>query len=106
MKNNLSRSIRSIASSLRVYYCSVQCTLNAESLHAFHFQKVQLLLSEDYAPHVQFTKWYQQKSVRDANFPGYVLFLDKATFNKDGIFNQHSAHLLSQRTAMQHNIVS
>ena len=51
---NPSTSIRSISSALGVSRSRVQCVLNAESMHAFHLQRVQLLNSEDYHARVRF----------------------------------------------------
>ena len=65
---------------------SLQCTLNTESLHAIHLQRVQLLLLEDYPACVVLI-------FQDVSYPGYVLFTDVASFDRDGIYNQHKAHL-------------
>lgn len=93
VETNPSTSIRAVASALRVSRCSVQRVLNGELLHAFHLQRVQVLLPDDHPARVRFVQWYLQQSVQDVNFPAYVLFTDEATFNRDGVFNQHNAHL-------------
>ena len=70
--------------------------MNAELLHIFHLQRVQLLLPEDYPARVRFTQCYLQQSVQDVNFSRYVLFSDEAIFDSDGVFSQRNAHLWTQ----------
>ncbi|GIY71611.1 hypothetical protein CEXT_483711 [Caerostris extrusa] len=84
---------------------SLQNVLNAEFLHAFHLQRIQLLLL-DYHPGV-LHGGICNKSAPDVNFPA-SLFTDEATFNREGVLNLHDAHLWPKKNShgVQHNIAS
>lgn len=60
--------------------------------HPYHVQKVQSLLSRDYAPRVAFCRRMLQLHNEDPNFFNRVLWSDESVCKKDGYTNLHNLH--------------
>lgn len=52
--------ICTVASFLGVSRCNVHLVFHADSLHAFHLQKIQLLIPDYHPKRVRFGQWYVQ----------------------------------------------
>ena len=51
-------------------------------------------LNEDnFAPRLNFARWYFEMRARNPRFPDTVLFTDEATFSWEGMFNSHNSHV-------------
>lgn len=62
-----------------------------KNLYLFHLQKVQSLLSEDFAPIVNCVRWFLEQYIVQPNFLSKVLLTDEATFSRDGILNSRNS---------------
>lgn len=93
VERNPRSSIRGVAAAVRRSRNTVHRVLQAESLYPYHLQRVQALLPADHPARVRFAQWYLDQCRHDVNFPSYVLFTDESYFTRDGVFNQHNAHL-------------
>lgn len=67
--------------------------LRKEGLHPYHYQRVQHLHENvDYIPRCVLSTWILRKTRDDANFPRKILWVDEATFTRDGITNCRNLH--------------
>ena len=87
-----STSIRCISRDSGVSKSTVQRILRQYKLHAYHVQRVQALLPNDYAPRVAFCREMLRRSREDPHFFNKILWTDESTFNRVGIFNIHNLH--------------
>ena len=88
-------SIRRIAVMTNASKSIVGRILAEQSLHPFHYQKVQALVEGDNENRETFCRWALLQEAEAAYFPANVLFTDEATFTRSGIFNFHNAHIWS-----------
>ncbi|GBN77577.1 hypothetical protein AVEN_26135-1 [Araneus ventricosus] len=64
--------------------------LRDEGLHPYHVQKVQAVIPADYAPRVEFARWFLQQIAAQPDFSAHVLFTDETTFTREDISNTHN----------------
>ena len=69
--------------------------LHANDMHPYHIQRLQLLNEEDFAARLASAHWYLEMRARDPRFPDTVLFIEEATFTREGMFNSHNSHVWS-----------
>ncbi|GBO26043.1 hypothetical protein AVEN_192585-1 [Araneus ventricosus] len=62
-----------------------------EGLHPYHVQEA--LIPADYAPRVEFARWFLQQLAAQPEFSAHVLFTDESTFTREGISNTHNLHV-------------
>src|SRR5678815_5688794 len=91
--NDPSTSTRAIAHAMGTNQSSVVRVLQEQSFHAYHLQKVQGLGPNDFAPRVQFARWFLQRSIANQAFPAHVFFTDEECFTRDGYFNSRNSHI-------------
>ncbi|GBN58159.1 hypothetical protein AVEN_22722-1 [Araneus ventricosus] len=65
---------------INVPHSIVWRVLRDEGLHPYHVQKVQALIPADYAPRVEFARWFLQQLAAQPDFSVHVLFTDESTF--------------------------
>ncbi|GBN79114.1 hypothetical protein AVEN_32906-1 [Araneus ventricosus] len=75
----------------------VWLVLWGEGLHPYHVQKVQAFIRADYAPRVEFARWFLKQLEEQPDFSAHVLFPDESTFTPEGISNTHSLHVWASR---------
>ena len=78
-----------IATRLRVPHMRVWRTLHAEGMYPYHVRRVQHLRSGDFTERLEFCRWLN--GIRQLH--RYILFTDKAQFNRDGVNNTHKSHV-------------
>lgn len=100
VREDPSTSVRAIQRITGIPKSSVQRILKRMKYHPYHIQKVQSLLSRDYAPRVQFCRRMLEFYREDPNFFDKVLWSDESACRKDGYINLHNLH--SWRTANPH----
>ena len=76
--NDLSTSTRAIAHAMGSNQSSVLRVFSRKNLHAYHFQKVQGLGSNDFVPRVRFVQCFLLPSIVNPAFPAQALFTDEA----------------------------
>ena len=76
-------STRRIARCLRVPHTRVWRILHAQGMYPYHVQRVQHLGPGDFAQRLEFCKWLSGSR----QLHSYILFTDKAQFNRDGVNN-------------------
>lgn len=86
------RSTRELARENDISRSSVHRILRKNKFHPYHVQLVQELIDRDYENRMQFCQWAQQKIGEQRNFFDYVLFVDEASFHKNGHVNRHNFH--------------
>ncbi|GBN31960.1 hypothetical protein AVEN_39360-1 [Araneus ventricosus] len=86
-------STRDVSRAVNVPHSIVWRILRDEGLHPYHVQKVQALIPTDYAPRVEFARWFLQQPVAQPDFIAHVLFTDESTFTREGISNTHNLHV-------------
>lgn len=69
--------------------------LREEKLHLFHYQKVQSLLSDDFAPRENIAQWVLQRNDVDPNFLNTILFSAEYVFTREGVFNSRNSDVWS-----------
>ncbi|GBL80138.1 hypothetical protein AVEN_29129-1 [Araneus ventricosus] len=47
----------------------------------------------NYAPRVEFARWFLQQLAAQPDFSAHVLFTDESTFTREGISNTHNLHI-------------
>lgn len=85
-------SQRIISNETDIKRWTVQNILSKNKMHPYHIQLMQELNDQDYGNRVTFCEWAQQKIQQDRYFFNYVLFVDEATFHKNGNVNRHNFH--------------
>ncbi|GBM82554.1 hypothetical protein AVEN_29340-1 [Araneus ventricosus] len=85
--------MREVSRVVNVPHSIVWRVLRDEELHPYHVQKVQALIPADYAPRVEFARWFLQQLAAQPNFSAHVLFTDDSTFTREGISNTHNLHV-------------
>ncbi|GBM88140.1 hypothetical protein AVEN_125287-1 [Araneus ventricosus] len=86
-------STREVSRAVNVPHSIVWRVLQDEGLHPYHVQKVQALIPADYAPRVEFARWFLQQLAGHPDFSAHVLFTDKSTFTREGISNTYNLHV-------------
>ncbi|GBL93999.1 hypothetical protein AVEN_76716-1 [Araneus ventricosus] len=86
-------STREVSRALNVPHSIVWRVLRDELLHPYHVQKVQDLIPADYAPRVEFSRWFLQQLAVQPDFSTHVLFTDESTFTREGISNMYNLHV-------------
>ncbi|GBN37175.1 hypothetical protein AVEN_212413-1 [Araneus ventricosus] len=84
---------REVSRAINVPHSIVWRELWDEGLHPYHVQKVQALTPADYAPRVEFARWFLQQLAAQPDFSTHVLFTDESTFTREGISNTHNLHV-------------
>ncbi|GBM84915.1 hypothetical protein AVEN_23714-1 [Araneus ventricosus] len=84
---------REVSRAVNVPHSIVWRVLRDEGLHPYHVQKVQALIPADYAPRVEFARWFLQQLAAQPDFNVHVLFTDESTFTREGISNTHNLHV-------------
>ena len=74
---------------LCVPYMRVWSALHAEVMYPCHMKQVQHLRPGDIAERLEFCKWLSGSR----QLHRYILFTDKAQFNRDGVNNTHKSHV-------------
>lgn len=92
-EENPRTSTRAIAHAMGTNHMSVWQVLHEQQLHPYHPQRVQAMGPADFAPRVEFCRWYLQRCLEEPRFPRMILFSDEATFTRDGIFNCRNSHV-------------
>lgn len=95
VNQNPEEGIRGMARQLNLSYGTVQRTLKAERLHAFHYTKVQDLKRTDYRKRVTFCRWILRVNRRNPNLLRRILFTDESHFGRCGTWNSHNSHYWS-----------
>lgn len=93
IQSNPRASTRAIARDIGVRHSSVWRVLHEQSLHPFHFQRVQTLVPGDDRRRMDFVRWFLQRRVAQPDFPSCVLFTDEAIFSREGVVNAHNSHV-------------
>ncbi|GBM98898.1 hypothetical protein AVEN_1210-1, partial [Araneus ventricosus] len=88
-------SRREVSRAVSVSHSIVWGVLRDEGLHPYHIQQVQALILADYAPRVEFARWFLQQLAAQPDFSAHVLFTDECTFTREGISNTHNHHALA-----------
>ncbi|GBN02817.1 hypothetical protein AVEN_221985-1 [Araneus ventricosus] len=86
-------SAREVSRAVNVPHLIVWRVLRDEGLHPYHVQKLQALIPADYAPRVEFARWFLQQLETQPDFSAHVLFTDESTFTHEGISNTHKLHV-------------
>lgn len=68
-------------------------TLTADKRYAYHFQRVQYLLPQDFWHRRLFSDWYLNEVDCDPQFSRQILWMDEAIFTKRDTLNQRNNHL-------------
>ncbi|GBM73317.1 hypothetical protein AVEN_246380-1 [Araneus ventricosus] len=84
---------REVSRAVNVPHSIVWGVLREEGLHPYHVQKVQALIPADYAPRVDFARWFLQQLAAQPDFSAQVLFTVESTFTREGISNTHNLHV-------------
>lgn len=92
IENHPEKSTRELALDFRVSNATVWKVLHEQQLHAYHYQRVQALLPQDYFPRVQLCQWLIRKCT-NPNFLNDILFTDEARFSRLAILNIHNTHM-------------
>jgi hypothetical protein len=90
--DNSSTSTRAVAASVGVSRHVVRNVIADDDLHPYHYQRVQALQPPDYAPRLDFCRWFLGQMEAQPDLPGLVFFTDEATFTQEGVFNIHNRH--------------
>ncbi|GBM06856.1 hypothetical protein AVEN_173609-1 [Araneus ventricosus] len=86
-------STREVSRAVNVPHSIVWRVLRDEGLHPYHVQKVQGFIPADYAPRVEFARWFLQQLEAQPDFSAHLLFTDESTFTRKGISNTHNLHV-------------
>ncbi|GBM47601.1 hypothetical protein AVEN_228610-1 [Araneus ventricosus] len=86
-------STREVSRAVNMPHSIVWQVLRDEGLHPYHVQKKQALIPGDYAPLVEFARWFLQQLAAPPDFSAHVLFTDESTFTREGISNTHNLHV-------------
>ncbi|GBO35074.1 hypothetical protein AVEN_82589-1 [Araneus ventricosus] len=84
---------REVSRAVNVPHSIVWRVIRDERLHLYHVQKVKALMPANYAPSVEFARWFLQQLATQPDFSAHVLFTDERTFTREGISNTHSFHV-------------
>ncbi|XP_015124325.1 uncharacterized protein LOC107046257 [Diachasma alloeum] len=71
---------------------TVSRILRDNSLHRFHYTKVQKLEPGDAAQRLHYSQEFLALYYRNENFLSQILWTDESLFTREGIFNQHNLH--------------
>lgn len=85
-------SVRIIERRTGVSKSSLQRVLKRHKYHPYHIQRVQTLLTSDYALRVEFCHEMIQKWRANPNFFNEVLWSDESACKRDGYINLHNIH--------------
>jgi hypothetical protein len=94
-------SCRRLALRMCVSSFTIWRTLHEQGLHLYHLQHVQHLKPEDPPHRIAFCQWLLQKIDEEHNFLSIILTTDEAEFTRDGVFNSHNTHILSEENPHQ-----
>lgn len=94
-EENPSTSTGEVADQLGCSKSVVWTVLHEEKLHPFKLQKVQALNPQDFPHRVDCARWFLRQDVQVPGFLERVLFTDEASFTREGIFNNRTAHCWS-----------
>ncbi|GFS47896.1 uncharacterized protein TNCV_3598711 [Trichonephila clavipes] len=83
-------SMRTLSTAANVSHMTVWRVLGA--LRAYNAQCVHALKAIDHESRVDFSRWFLQRLAVQPDFAAHVLFPDKCSFSREGIFNAHNAH--------------
>lgn len=83
-------STRAVTANIYVCQSTVCRIIREEGMQSFFVQRIQSLNINGCPHHLDFWGGFQMKS----NFPDLVLFKDKASFTRKGIFNARKKHML------------
>lgn len=97
-----STSVRAIERRTGIAKSTAHRILKRLKYHPYHIQKVQSLLTRDYAPRVNFCRRMIEIHRQDPNFFNRILWSDESSCKKDGYTNLHNLH--SWRTSNPHLI--
>ncbi|GBN25951.1 hypothetical protein AVEN_28490-1 [Araneus ventricosus] len=86
-------STREVSRAVNVPHSIVWRVLRGEGLHPYHVQKVQALIPADYAPRVEFARWFMQQLAARPDFSAHVLFTDGSNFTREDISSTHNRHV-------------
>lgn len=86
-------SIRTISRTLNLSRNTVQRILKANTMHAYHYTKVQNLWPQDYIRRVNFCTWFLEQEEAEPGFVHKIMFTDESLFTREGIFNIHNYHV-------------
>ncbi|GBM94632.1 hypothetical protein AVEN_20061-1 [Araneus ventricosus] len=84
---------REVSRAVNVFHSIVWRVLRDDGLHLCHVQKVQVFIPADYAPRVEFARWFLQQLTAQPDFSAHVLFMNESTFSREGISNTHNLHV-------------
>lgn len=87
-----STSVRLIQSRTGIPKSSAHRVLKRNRYHPYHIQRVQTLLTSDYARRVQFCQRMLEKNREDPDFFHKVLWSDESQCRRDGYLNLHNIH--------------
>lgn len=79
------KSIRTLSRMLNIHRCSVHRILREHSMHAYHFQRVQCLMPQDYSKRIEFCTWLLENEERHPGFVHKILFVDESYFTREEI---------------------
>jgi len=89
VQSSTSASTRRNARCLCVPHTRVWRSLHAEGMYPYHVQRVQHLGPGNFAKRLEFCKWLNGSR----QLHRYILFTDRAQFNRDGVNNTHNSHV-------------
>ncbi|GBO27114.1 hypothetical protein AVEN_270407-1 [Araneus ventricosus] len=73
VEDRLDISTREVSRALNVPHSIVWRVLRDEKLHPYHVQKVQALIPADYAPRVEFVRWFLRQLEAQPDFSAHVI---------------------------------
>lgn len=95
-QENTTISQRVVSRQMAMSRSSVQRILKENSMHPYHYTRVQQLKPEDYPVRRRFCEWLLNQNNGDPNFLSRVLFSDEAMFGREGCFNAHNWHVWAE----------
>jgi hypothetical protein len=88
--NNLRTIIRTVAQEFRIRASTMWRVLREQLIHPFRFQKVQNMNRNGFDQRVQFYRWFLNSTQQNERFLKLILFIDEASFTREGMFNTHA----------------
>lgn len=95
IEENPRTSTRTIAHAMQTNHANVWRVLQEQLIYPYRPQRVQALTPADYAPRVEFCRWYLRRCLDEPRFSRMILFTDEASFTREGVFNSRNSHFWS-----------
>ncbi|CAD6229696.1 GSCOCG00012127001-RA-CDS, partial [Cotesia congregata] len=101
IEENPEIGIRGVKARSGLSYGTVQRTIRAEKLHAYHYTRVNALQPEDYPVRKEFCRRLLNMHDQDPEILNNILWTDECTFQRGGFWNSKNFHWYARENPHQ-----